>query len=118
MLDSFFYWVGMYYRETLYLGGAKAAGIICSYADIFGVAVFIRVMDIVHQRPASKVRYTVLLIFAALTPTLLIPSSSFIFFVMQFVVLAPPYLILVYTAVTEAKYFVAHIKNRLRESGV
>ena len=94
--------------------GLKIAGLLCSFADIFACAAFLAVMDCIRRRPHSKVRYGILLIFTLLTPVLLItPLSSTRFFIMQFLVLAPPYLILVYTAVTEARHFVAHVRAKL-----
>jgi len=113
-MDSFFYWIGVNYREGLYLGGAKVAGILCSYADIFVVAAFIRAMDIIRRRPPSKFRYGVLAVFALLTPAILLPENSTVFFMTQFAVLAPPYVVLIYTAASEAKSFVAHVKKRVR----
>ena len=113
MLDEFFLLIGTHYREALYLNGSKIAGILCSYADIFVVAIFLRVMDVIRKRPPSKFRYAVLVLFALLTPTLLLPKKGLDFFIVQFLVLAPPYLILVYTAIVEAKYFVRHVKEKL-----
>lgn len=113
MFDSFFYWIGTAYRDGLYLGGAKIAGILCSYADIFVVAAFLKIMDTIRKRPLSKLRFRTLLLFAVLTPTLLLPKKGLDFFIVQFLVLAPPYLILVWTAVTEAKQFVAFVKAKV-----
>ena len=117
MLDELFLLIGTHYREVIYLNGSKIAGVICSYADILVVAIFLRVMDVIRKRPPSKLRYVVLALFALLTPTLLLPRNGLDFFIVQFLVLAPPYLILVYTAVTEAKYFVRHVKEKLSGSG-
>lgn len=113
MFDSFFYWIGTAYRDGLYLGGAKVAGILCSYADIFVVAAFLHIMDIIRKRPPSKWRFRTLILFAVLTPALLWPKKGLDFFIVQFLVLAPPYLILVWTAVTEARHFVAFVKAKV-----
>lgn len=117
MLDEFFLWIGTYYRDVLYLGGSKIAGVLCSFADIFVAGTFLRIMDLIRKRPASKVRFAILGLFALLTPSLLFPRTGFYFFIAQFLVLAPPYLILVYTAVVEARYFVAHVKEQLASGG-
>ena len=114
MLDGFFYWIGTTYRDGLYLGGAKIAGLLCSYADICAVALLLRAMDVIRRRPPSKIRYYILAVFALITPALLLPSKGLDFFIAQFAVLAPPYLILMHTAFTEAKYFVAYIKKKCR----
>ena len=113
MLDSFFYWLGTAYRNELYVGGLKIAGILCSYADICVAAILLRAVDTIRNRPPSKFRYGVLAVFAALTPTLLLPTEGLDFFIMQFVVLAPPYLILMYTAFAEAKFFMAYVKDKI-----
>jgi len=115
MFDSFFYWIGTVYRDELYLNGAKIAGILCSYADICAVAFALRVMDIIRKRPPSKIRYTILVVFALATPVLLLPKTGLVFFIVQFVILFPPYLILMYTAFTEAKYFMAHVRKKCQK---
>jgi len=113
MFDSFFYWLGTTYREYLYIGGLKIAGILCSYADICVAAIILRAADVIRERAPSKFRYCVLAVFAILTPTLLLPQEGINFFILQFVILAPPYLILMYTAFTEAKFLMAYVKNKI-----
>ena len=117
MFDELFLLIGTHYRDALYLNGSKIAGILCSYADIAVAAMFLRIMDVIRKRPPSKFRYAVLALFALLTPSLLLPKKGLDFFIVQFLVLAPPYLILVYTGVTEARYFVRHIKEKLKLPG-
>jgi hypothetical protein len=111
MPDSLFYWIGVMYREEAYMAGLKIGGILCSFADIFVAAAFLAVMDSLRGRPPSKRRYCLLAVFALLTPSLLLPGEGIEFFIAQFAVLAPPYLVLIYTAVTEARYFVARVKE-------
>ena len=113
MLDSFFYWIGTVYRDELYLGGAKIAGLLCSYADICAVALLLRVSDVIRKRPPSKIRYSILALFALATPVLLLPQEGLVFFIVQCAVLAPPYLILMYTAFTEAKFFTVYVKKKI-----
>ncbi|MCL2768245.1 MAG: hypothetical protein FWE49_05925 [Synergistaceae bacterium] len=113
MLDSFFYWVGTAYRDTAYVSGLKIAGILCSYADIFVAAILLRITDVIRERAPSKFRYGVLIVFAVITPTLLLPKEGLDFFILQFIVLAPPYLILMYTAFTEARFFMAYVKDKI-----
>jgi len=114
MLDNFFYWIGTMYRDELYLGGTKIAGLLCSYADICAVVLILRVMDVIRKRAPSKIRYFILVVFALATPVLLLPNTGLVFFVVQFVILFPPYLILMYTAFTEAKFFTAHVRKKCR----
>ena len=113
MLDSFFYWIGTAYRGELYLGGSKIAGLLCSYADICAIALLLRAMDALRKRPPSKIRYIILAVFALVTPSLLLPKNGLDFFIVQCAVLAPPYLILMYTAFTEAKFFTAHVRKKV-----
>ena len=113
MLDSFFYWVGTAYQDELYLSGLKFAGILCSYMDIMVAAILVRSADFIRERRPSKFRFGVLLLFALITPALLFPKEGLDFFIIQFAVLAPPYLILMYTAFTEAKYFMAWMKRKI-----
>jgi len=113
MFDSFFYWVGTAYRDELYIGGLKFAGILCSYADICVAAILVRAADIIRDRAPSTFRFGVLILFAILTPTLLLPMEGIYFFIVQLIILLPPYLILVYTAFTEAKFFMIYVKNKI-----
>jgi len=95
------------------MGGLRIAGILCSYADICVAAILLRIADVIRERPISKFRFGVLLLFAFLTPALLFPQQGIDFFIAQLLVLAPPYLILMYTAFTEAKFFMAWMKNKV-----
>ena len=113
MLDSFFYWLGTAYRDELYIGGLRIGGILCSYADICVAAILLRAFDVIRERKPSKFRYGVLIVFAALTPALLFTKEGFDFFIVQFVILAPPYLIIMHAAFTEAKYFMAYMKEKI-----
>ena len=113
-LDSIFHWLGTAYRDDFYMSGLKIAGILCSYADICVAAILLRAADVIRERAPSKFRFIVLAVFAALTPTLLLAEEGFDFFILQFLVLAPPYLILMYTAFTEAKFFMTYVKNKIQ----
>jgi len=115
MFDSFFYLIGTTYRDELYLGGAKIAGLLCSYADICAVALLLRTADVIRKRPPSKIRYIILAVFALATPVLLLPRKGLDFFIVQFAILAPPYLILMYTAFTEAKFFTAYVRKKISD---
>ncbi|MCL1941890.1 MAG: hypothetical protein FWG09_08090 [Synergistaceae bacterium] len=116
MLDDLFYWLGTAYRDELYIGGLRIGGILCSYADIFVTAILLRVMDVILERKPSKFLYGVLIVFAILTPALLFPEGGLVFAVVQFIVLAPPYLILMYVTFTMAKYFMPYVKRKISGS--
>jgi len=113
MLDGFFYWLGTEYQDSLYIGGLKIAGILCSYADICVAAILLRSADVIRERAPSKFRFSVLAVFAVITPVLLLPREGIDFFILQFIILAPPYLILMYTAFTEAKFLITFVKNKI-----
>jgi hypothetical protein len=113
MLDNFFYWVGTAYQDELYISGLKIAGILCSYMDICVAAILLRAADVIRERAPSRFRYCVLILFALLTPALLLTEEGLDFFIVQFIVLAPPYLILMYTAFTEAKFFMKWMRSRI-----
>ena len=113
-LDNIFYWLGTEYGNELYLGGLKIAGILCSFADICVAAILLRAADVIRKRAPSKFRFIVLAVFAALTPVLLLAKEGLDFFILQFLVLAPPYLILMYTVFTEAKFFMTYVKNKVQ----
>ena len=111
LMQSLFCWIGSSFRADAYLPLAKAAGVICSWADIAAVYYFILIMDRIRKRKPSRLRLITLVIFAAATPALFVPKSSTIFFIMQFAVLAPPYLIMLYSAATEARALVKFLKE-------
>jgi hypothetical protein len=113
MLDSIFYWLGTSYRDELYINGLKIAGVLCSYADICVTAILLRLADVIRERAPSKYRFIVLAAFAALTPILLLAKEGLDFFILQFIVLAPPYLILMYTAFAEAKFFMNYVRSKI-----
>ena len=115
MIDDFFLWITLNYREGLYMAGTRLAGVLCSFADIAMIWMFLRLRDELHGE-SSRRRYRVLLIFAALTPTLLLVENTTLFFPLQFFVLAAPYLILVWTAAVEAPHLLAHVREKLTEA--
>ena len=110
IMDGFFLWIAQNYREGLYMAGTRLAGVLCSFADITMIWMFLRLRDEIHDEP-SRWRYRVLLVFAVLTPTLFLVESSTVFFPLQGFVLGAPYLILIWTAVTEAPHLLAHMKE-------
>ena len=112
MLDSFFYWLGTAYRDELYIGGLRVGGILCSYADILFTAALLRISEVVRERKPSKFLHGVLIVFAIFTPVLLFTDKSLVFAVLQFIILGPPYLILMYAAFTLAKHFMPYVKDK------
>ena len=114
ILDNLFLWISRYYRNELYMAGTRLAGLLCSFADIAMLWMFLKLCDDINGK-ISRRRYLTLKIFIILTPTLLFVKDSTIFFILQGVVLSGPYFILVWTAFTEAKNILAHIKEIMRK---
>ncbi len=115
MSDAFFVWLAAFYREGAYMAGSKIAGILCSFADIAMIWMFLKLTDAIRGGPPATWRYRTLTVFALLTPTLLLPKVSTHFFILQFLVLGLPYLILVCSVVTEAHRILAHIRLLVRD---
>lgn len=115
MFDSLFVWIAEYYREGAYMAGSKIAGVLCSFADIAMIWMFLKLADTLREKPSSKWRYRVLILFAALTPTLFLPRVSTHFFILQFFVLGLPYLILIQAVVAEMPRILAHIRERVEK---
>ncbi len=111
MLDKIFLFISQYYRNELYMAGTRLAGLLCSYADIIMLWLFLKLCDDINGK-ISRRRYFII---AVLTPSLLFVKDSTIFFILQGIVLSGPYFILVWTAFTEAKNILAHIKEVMRK---
>ena len=114
LLDDFFVWLSINYRNNIYMAGTRLAGVLCSFADIAMIWMFLRFCDEINGR-ISRRRYMFLKIFAVMTPSLLFIENSTIFFPVQGFVLSVPYFILVWTAITEARGLITHMKRVLRE---
>lgn len=111
MFDALFVWIAAFYREGAYMAGSKIAGVLCSFADIAMIWMFLKLADAIRGGTPSTWRYRTLGVFALLTPTLFLPKISTHFFILQFLVLGLPYLILVWSVVTEAPRILAHIRQ-------
>jgi len=112
-MDALFLWISSYFDESTYLNGLRAGGILCAAADIAATALFVRVTEVIGNRPPARKVYAVLLLFALLTPLQLIPRSTTRFFMVMFLVFLPPYMILIWTAVREAHNFVSFVKSKV-----
>ena len=113
LIDGFFEWIAANYRSELYMAGTRWSGVLCSVADIAMIWMFLRLRDEIHKE-VSRRRYMALVVFAALTPTLLLVKSSTVFFPLQGFVLAAPYVILVWTAAAEAGSILTHIRDKMK----
>ncbi len=113
MFDFFFLWAANVYRNDLYLTGSQLAGLLCSYADIAIVWIFLKITDAIRGGPPSAWSYRILLIFFVLTPVLLLVENSTYFFILQFAVLGPPYLVLARTVIKEAPRVLRHLHEKI-----
>ena len=113
MPDAFFVWIAAVYGEGAYMAGSKIAGVLCSFADLAMIWMFLKLADAVRKRRSSGWRYRVLVLFATLTPTLFLPETSTHFFILQFFVLGLPYLILAQAVIAEAPHILAHIRKQV-----
>ena len=114
LIDDFFVWISTNYTNNIYMAGTRLAGVLCSFADIAMIWMFLRLCDEINGK-FSRRRYMFLKIFTVMTPSLLFIENSTIFFPVQGFVLSVPYLILVWTAVSEATNLINHIKSVIRE---
>lgn len=111
--DSLFAWAALEYGAgPMYLTGSKICGVLCSFADIAMIWMLLRLRDELRGGRSTR-RYIVLAVFAALTPTLFLPDVSTNFFILQFIVLGLPYMILVGTIAVEAKHILRHIREKI-----
>lgn len=112
MFDSFFLWAATLYRNDLYMAGSQIAGVLCSYADIAIVWLFLKITDEIRGGAPSTWGYRILILFAVFTPSLLFVRNSTLFFIVQFWVLGFPYLVLVRAVVKEAPRVLAHLREQ------
>ena len=104
------------FTDETYMVITKAAGIVCSFADIAFIMILLKMAHALKGPAAAAPRKRVLTlyIFAALTPTLALPISSDAFLVWQSLVLGIPYLLLVHTVVTEFTILMKHMREKIR----
>ena len=113
-MDSFFLWIAAHYTAEAHLVSSKIGGILCSYADIFVIWMFVKVVDEMQERTPSIIRFRLLVLFMFLTPTLLLAQTSYQFFILQFFVLGIPYLILAYSVIVDIRTFMEHIRAKVK----
>ena len=113
-VESFFLWIAAHYTAEAHLISSKIGGILCSYADIFVIWMFVKVVDEMEERPPSVIRFRLLILFMLLTPALLLAQTSYQFFILQFFVLGIPYVILAYSVVVDIRAFMKHIRAKIK----
>lgn len=108
---SLFELLGNHYRMSPHMAGLKIGGFICCFADVIAIWALIRCLDLARGRLPSKWKNAVLGFCALINVTQLFPKSSEVFFLTMFFVFMLPYLLLIYSVVVEARYFVGFLKE-------
>lgn len=111
--EAFFEFIGDYYRDVPHMTGLKIGALICCFADILGVWALIRAMDLARDRTPAKWKNAVLGACAVLNVAQLIPKSSAYFFIVMFAVFFLPYVLLIHTMISDARYFVTFLRYAL-----
>ena len=111
--EVFFEFIGNYYRDIPHMTGLKIGALICCLFDILGVWALLRCMDLARNRPPSKWKNAVLGVCAVLNVAQMIPKNSAYFFLTMFFVFFLPYVLLIHTMISEARYFVAFLRDAL-----
>ncbi|MFO7560693.1 MAG: hypothetical protein R6X10_17825 [Desulfobacterales bacterium] len=118
-LTNILLWAGNHFTHEIYYTTTKIQGIFWSLADIAIVWYMLKIADVIRHRagrPKITWRYYFLLLSAILTPFLLAVKTAKHFFILEAVIFAIQYLLLMYSVVAERKgvlgYIRATIQNR------
>jgi len=119
ILTNTLLWVGNHFSHEVYYTTTKVQGIFWSLADIAIVWYMLRIADLIRNRtgrPKITWRYYLLLLSAILTPLLLAIKNANHFFILEAVIFAIQYLLLMYSVLAERKdvlqFIRATIQNR------
>jgi hypothetical protein len=110
-------WVGNHFSHEIYYKTTKVQGLFWSLADIAIAWYMLKIADFIRNRdgrPKITWRYYLLLLSAVLTPFLLIMKTAKHFFILEAVIFAIQYLILMYSVVAERKGVLLFIKAALQ----
>ncbi len=110
-------WVGSHFSHEVYYTTTKVQGIFWSLADIIIAWYMIRIAAFIRNRsgrPKIIWRYYFLLLSAILTPFLLVMKTSRHFFILEAVIFAIQYLLLIYSVVAERKVVLLFIKETIQ----
>lgn len=112
-------WIGNHFSHEIYYSTTKVQGLFWSLADIALVWYMLKIADFIRNRTGrSKItwRYYLLFISVILTPFLLVMKTATHFFILEAVIFAIQYLLLLYSVVAEKKgvllFIRATIQNR------
>jgi hypothetical protein len=117
ILTNTLLWVGNHFSHEVYYTTTKVQGIFWSLADIAIIWYMLKIADFIRNRTGkSKItwRYYLLLLTAILTPFLLVMKTAKHFFILEAVIFAIQYLLLMYSVIAEKKDVLLFIKATLQ----
>lgn len=110
-------WAGNHFSHEIYFTTTKIQGLSWSLADIALVWYMLKIADFIRNRtgkPKITWRYYFLLLSAILTPFLLVMKTSKHFFILEAVIFALQYLLLLYSVIVEKKDVLIFIKATIQ----
>lgn len=115
MGEALFTLLSGWFSEELHVTLLRAGGILCGYGDLAALWFLLKISSITRG-VEPRVRMLTVRAFFVLNLLQLVPvRTSGAFYVLMFLVLGVPYLILAYTAVTEAPLIIQRIKDRISD---
>lgn len=113
MGEALFCLLSGWFSEELHVRLLRLGGILCGYGDLVALYFLLKI-SVITRGVEPRVRLFTVRAFFVLNLLQLVPvRTSGAFFVLMFLVLGVPYLILAYTAVTEAPFIIRRIKERI-----
>jgi hypothetical protein len=110
-------WIGNHFSHDVYYTATKVQGIFWSLADIAIVWYMLKIADFIRNRtgrPKITLRYYLLLLSAVLTPFLLVMKTAKNFFILEAIIFAIQYLLLMYSVVAERKGVLRFIQTTIQ----
>ncbi|MBW1899501.1 MAG: hypothetical protein JRI61_10635 [Deltaproteobacteria bacterium] len=110
-------WIGSHFSYEVYHTTTKVQGIFWSLADIAIIWYMLKIADFIRNHTGeSKItwRYYLLLITAVLTPVLLVMKTAKHFFILEAVIFAIQYLLLMYSVIAEKNRVLIFIKATIQ----
>lgn len=117
ILPNTLLWIGNHFSHEIYYTTTKVQGLFWSLADIALVWYMLKIADFIRNRTGrSKItwRYYLLFISVILTPFLLVMETSTHFFILEAVIFAIQYLLLLYSVVAEKKGVLLFIRTTIQ----
>lgn len=110
-------WAGNNFSHEIYFTTTKIQGISWSLADIALVWYMLKIADFIRNHTGRQKitwRYYLLLLSAILTPFLLVMKTSTHFFILEAVIFAIQYSLLLYSVIVEKKGVLIFIKATIQ----